>query len=147
MKHTHTTFVSTSVSSSSHLKIISLHVDSTNDGLLDVFQFTLLRRHGVYLVWGCINCKLTRIKVLKCRGTCILVYYLATWTFTTILLVIQHQHNVLLSKLINFILLNLSWYIYIYKFIHFDSIVNRNCQYTVMCSGKEDSTKDIALLP
>lgn len=43
--------------------IISLHVDSTNDGLLDVFQFTLLRRHGVYLVWGCINYKLTRISV------------------------------------------------------------------------------------
>lgn len=51
------------MSSSSHLKIISLHVDSTNDGLLDVFQFTLLRRHGVYLVLGCINCKLTRISV------------------------------------------------------------------------------------
>lgn len=63
MEHTHTTFVSTSVSSSSHLMIISLYVDFTNDGLLDVFQFTLLRRHGVYLVLGCINCKLTRISV------------------------------------------------------------------------------------
>lgn len=59
--------------------IISLHVDSTNDGLLDVFQFTLLRRHRIYLVLGFINCKLTRISVEM--SWYMYPGLLATWTF------------------------------------------------------------------